>query len=285
MARPLRIEYSNAVYHVTSRGNARGEIFVDNVDRTLFLELLAVTVARHNWLCHAYVLMDNHYHLMVETPDANLSRGMRHLNGVYTQAFNRAHHRSGHVFQGRFKALVVEKDAYLLNLCRYIVRNPVAAGMVRNVRDWRWSSYRATSGLIRRPDVLTTDWILQQFSGERAKAEAAYRVYVNDGRRAQNPWDDLATNAALGSEAFIADVLRRIERQGRLKDVPRAKRFAGRPPLNELLAGTSKSDRPARAVAMHEAVTAHGYTLSDVARAANVDVSTVSRVLSGMPGR
>ena len=130
MARPLRLEYPGAVYHLTSRGNARQDIFAGDADREKFLSILAATVGRYKWLCHAYCLMDNHYHLLLETPDPNLSLGMRMLNGVYTQTFNRDHQRVGHVFQGRYKAVLVEKDAHLVELCRYIVLNPVAAGMV-----------------------------------------------------------------------------------------------------------------------------------------------------------
>jgi len=157
MARPLRIEFEGAVYHVTSRGNAREDIFLSDSDREMFLKTLAHVVDRFGWVCHAYYLMGNHYHLMIETPQANLSRGMRQLNGIYTQRFNREYHRVGHVFQGRFKSILVEKDAYLLELSRYIVRNPVAAGMVNDVTAWPWSSYRATAGDISAPGFLRVD--------------------------------------------------------------------------------------------------------------------------------
>ena len=135
MARPLRLEYEGAVYHVTSRGNARDEIFLGDVDRAQFLETLGDAIRRHGWICHAYCLMTNHYHLLIETPEAGLSRGMQLLNGVYTQWFNRRHQRVGHLFQGRFKAVLVEKESHLLELARYVVLNPVRAGMVRSVRD------------------------------------------------------------------------------------------------------------------------------------------------------
>ena len=135
MARPLRLEYEGAVYHVTSRGNARQDIYLVDPDRELFLSVLGNTVERFSWLCHAYCQMSNHYHLLIETPEANLSRGMRHLNGVYTQAFNRRHMRSGHILQGRFKAIVVEKESHLLELARYVVLNPVRARMVRSAKQ------------------------------------------------------------------------------------------------------------------------------------------------------
>ncbi len=116
MTHQLRIKFPGAVYHVTSRGNARLPVYEDNPDRNRFLQVLAEAVSRHNWICHACCLMDNHYHLLLETPDWNLSIGMRHLNGIYTQSFNRKHGRVGHLFQWRFKALLVDHDSYLLEL-------------------------------------------------------------------------------------------------------------------------------------------------------------------------
>ena len=137
MARPLRLEFSGALYHVTSRGDGREDIYGAAGDRRMFLDLLAGVWGRFNWTIHAYCLMTNHYHLLVETPDGNLAKGMRELNGVYTQRFNRVHARVGHVFQGRYKAILVQKDAYLFELARYVVLNPVRAGMVRTPGEYR----------------------------------------------------------------------------------------------------------------------------------------------------
>src|ERR1044071_3112449 len=128
MARPLRLEFPGAIYHLTSRGNARHKVFFTDADRELFLKTLTGVVRRYDWVCHAYCLMADHYHLLVETPKANLSIGMRQLNGMYTQAFNRRHKRVGHLFQGRFTAILVEKESHLLELCRYIVLNPARNG-------------------------------------------------------------------------------------------------------------------------------------------------------------
>jgi len=145
MARPLRIEFPGAVYHVTSRDNTRAPIFIDDSDREDFLSILGSVVRRYNWLCHAYCLMGNHYHLIIETIEGNISRGMRQLNGVYTQKFNWKHARTGHIFQGRFKAILVEKESYLLEVSRYVVLNPVRANMVERPEAWRWSNYAATA--------------------------------------------------------------------------------------------------------------------------------------------
>ena len=175
MARPLRIEFPNALYHITSRGNRGEDIYLSDQDRGAFLNILQQVRERYNWVCHSYCLMSNHYHLLVETPEANLSRGMRHLNGVYTQRFNHAHRRDGHLFQGRYKAILVQKDAYLLELSRYIVLNPVRAGMVRSARDWRWSNYRATAGMAAVPDWLHVDWLLSCFGQRRKQGLLQYR--------------------------------------------------------------------------------------------------------------
>jgi len=147
MSRPLRVELAGALYHVKSRGDRREALYDDDADREAFLDVLAEVVERYNWVCHGYCLMTNHYHLLIETVDGNLSKGMRQLNGIYAQASNRRHSRVGHLFQGGFKGILVDKDAYLLELSRYVVLNPVRAGIVSGPEDWRWSSYRATMGL------------------------------------------------------------------------------------------------------------------------------------------
>jgi len=267
MTRPLRIEYPGAVYHVTSRGNARQEIFLDDEDRFRFLETLHQVVDRFNWLCHAYCLMNNHYHLLIETVDPTLSRGMRQLNGVYTQAFNRYHNRVGHVFQGRFKAIHVEKEAYLLELSRYVVLNPVRAGMVRAAKDWPWSSYRATAGLVKRPRLLTTNWLLDQLGSDRASAQKAYRQFVSQGRGA-SPWAELKGQIYLGSDSFIASLP--ITDQGVL-EVPKRQRLVNRPSLRDLFA----DDRSIETIS--QAYRDHGYTQREIAEHLGIHYATISR--------
>ncbi len=182
MSRPLRIEFPGALYHLTARGNERKPIVADDFDRERWMATLARVVERFHWSCHAYCLMDNHHHLLVETPRANLSRGMRELNGVYAQAFNRRHRRSGHLFGGRFAAILVERDPHLLEVCRYLVLNPLRiANPVSSLDEFPWSSYRATAGLAAAPAFLTSDWLLAQFGTRRGRAQIAFRRFVANG--------------------------------------------------------------------------------------------------------
>ncbi len=191
MARPLRIEYPGALYHVTSRGDRREPIFEDDKDRLMFLDVLAEVVARFNWLCHAYCLMTNHYHLVVETPDGNLSKGMRQLNGVYTQASNRRHNRTGHLFQGRFKGILVDKDSYLLELARYVVLNPVRAHLVNDPQEYAWCSYPAMTGEAPAPVWLATDALLAHFGKRRNEARRRYSRFVREGIGKASIWAGL----------------------------------------------------------------------------------------------
>ena len=171
MGRPLRLEFPGAIYHVTSRGDRQEDIYETEGDRLLFLAVFGEVCKSYNWICHGYCLMTNHYHLLIETPDANLSQGMRQLNGVYSQKFNRIHKRVGHVFQGRYKAIMVEKESYLLELTRYIVLNPVRAKMVYFAQEWEWSSYRAMIGQSTLPFWLHTDWILSAFNPAKEREQ------------------------------------------------------------------------------------------------------------------
>ena len=229
MARPLRIEFSGALYHLTSRGDGREAIYLSHDDREQWLDVFAEVCRRFNWVCHAYCLMGNHYHLLVETPEGNLSQGMRHLNGVYTQRFNRSHGRVGHVFQGRYKAIVVDKDSYLLELARYIVLNPVRAGMVRSVGDWPWSSYRATSGFVVTLPWLQTDWILSAFGHQRETACERYRLFVAEGTGQPSPWNQLKNQVFLGEQKFVEKMQALLDPDAPLDEVPLSqKRKPGR---------------------------------------------------------
>ncbi len=224
MARPLRLEFEGALYHVTSRGNERSSIFRDDSDRSKFLGYLGSVVERERWVLHAYCLMGNHYHLLVETPLGNLSRGMQRLNGRHTQAFNFRHRRSGHLLQGRFKAILVDREPYLLELTRYIVLNPVRAGLAESAGGWLWSNYRATSGRSSAPRWLEIDWTLSQFSSRRSVARESYRRFVSEGKGAASPFRDLAGQIYLGSEEFLKQMDARLRGQSIDPEVPSAQR-------------------------------------------------------------
>jgi putative transposase len=274
MARPLRIEYHGALYHVTSRGDGREDIYLCDEDRDAFIEVLADVYERFNWVLHAYCLMSNHFHLLVETPDANLSLGMRQLNGVYTQRFNRAHNRVGHVFQGRYKAILVQKESYLLELARYIVLNPVRARMARSARDWPWSSYRATAGFNTRPKWLEVDWILSAFGRNKGMAQERYREYVSAGRNQPKPWDHLVNQIYLGSEAFVAQAQEMLEQDRDLSEVPaRQKR-----PVPKRLEEYGRQARD-RNHAILLAYQSGGYSMKELGVYFGVHYSRVSRII------
>lgn len=278
MARPLRVEYPGAIYHITSRGNAKGDIFLDDVDRELFLKVLATTVTHHRWVVHAYCLMGNHYHLLVETPTPNLSRGMRQLNGMYTQRFNRRHERVGHVLQGRFKAILVERETYLLELVRYISLNPVRAGMVSAPEQWRWSSHRAHAALEPAPPWLHTAWILERFGTDGAEAALRYRNFAAAGIGLEPPWPALRGQVLLGSELFAEQVRATLADRTLSREVPRAERCAARPTLPTLLPAAALRDPGARNAAIADAHATHGYSLAEIARHLGLHYSTVSRI-------
>ena len=279
MARQLRLEFPGAIYHLTSRGNGRQDIFLDDDDRVRFLTILAETVTRYNWNCHAYVLMGNHYHLLVETPAPNLSLGMRHLNGVYTQSFNRCHQLAGHVFQGRYKSILVEKDAHLLELCRHLVLNPVRVGCTDSPEKWCWSSYRATAGEIPVPDFLHTLWVLRQFDRKKEEGQEQYHSFVRDGILVSNgisPWNQLQGQIFFGSKAFVERIKDKLLDKRSIIEIPREQRFAGRPPLEEFLGGVK--DRRDRDMRIYEAHVHYGYTLVQIADELGLHYTTVSRV-------
>jgi REP element-mobilizing transposase RayT len=220
MARPLRVEYPGAVYHVMARGHERSAVFRDADDRAKFLALLASIASDEKWVVHGYCLMGNHYHLMIETPEGELSRGMRSLNGEYAQWFNRRHDRRGHVLEGRFRAVLVQKESHLLELHRYIVLNPVRARLAGRAADWRWSSYRATAGLERAPAWLETDWTLAQFARSRSAARGAFQKFVAMGKVSGREVDALERSAYLGDREFRRSIQDRIDGRKISDEIP-----------------------------------------------------------------
>ncbi|HUF17986.1 MAG TPA: transposase [Thermoanaerobaculia bacterium] len=242
MARPLRLDYPGAVWHITSRGNERKNIFRSDADRRLFLEFLADAVRRYGWLVYSYVLMSNHYHFVVETPVPNLSRGMQWLNGKYAQRFNKRHKRVGHLFQGRFKGFLVEKDLYLNEVLRYVVLNPVRAGMVSRPEEYRWSSYRATAGYCASPGWLATDRVLDRIHPDHEQARQSYREYVDERLTdPRSPWENLVAQLYLGSEAWIEKMREVIEAKPRSDEHPQAQRTPLQPPMATIIEAVAET--------------------------------------------
>ena len=299
MARQLRVTYEGAVYHVTARGNERHAIVRDDRDREAWRRTVADMVRHYHVVCHAWVLMDNHYHLVVETPTPNLSRALRHLNGVYTQRFNRGHGRVGHLFQGRFKAILIEKETHLLELCRYVVLNPVRAGAVTHPRLWRWSSYRATVGEESAPPWLHTDWLLAQFGTTVSAARAGYRRFVADGLEpSASPWSQVRGQIYLGSDRFLEQVAQRITGPDG-PEIPVSQRRPGRPRVEALLVAIAEAyhvdvqallaptRRPseARQVALYAARRVAGTDLTEVARQFGLGYAGVSRRVAAVEAK
>jgi REP element-mobilizing transposase RayT len=279
MSRPLRIEFPGAIYHITSRGNARQPIFEQIEDRYRFLSILSTVVERFNWICHTYCLMENHYHLLIETPEGNLSKGMRELNGVYTQWFNQRHNRVGHLYQGRYKAILVEKDSYLLTLCRYVVLNPVRSGLVKKPEEWIWSSYRAVIGEIRKPPLLTSNWILSQFDDRKRLAIMKYKKFISEGLKKVSPWETLKGQLFLGTDGFIKELSALLKKKGGVKEVPKLQRYVTRPPLKEIFIGKNQKEKKLDDKVIYIAFTRYGYTMKEIAEYLGIHYATVSRAI------
>ncbi len=227
----MRIEFPGAVYHITSRGNERRDIFRDDTDRRYFLELLGEVVRRFGWIVTGYTMLDNHFHLVIETPTPTLSRGMQWLNGSYAAWFNRRHKRWGHLLGDRFHAFLVEKEAYYLELLRYVVLNPVRAKMVERPEQYAWSSYRATAGYEAAPEWLNVGEIAALF-GEAEDWRENYKAYVDEKLTSEERlFDKVQRQLYLGTEEWVASMRKIVESKLRSDDHPRAQRTVGRPKM------------------------------------------------------
>ena len=275
MARSLRIEYEGAFYHVTSRGNHQSNIFDDDEDCQSFLKIFTDVVSRMGWVCHGYCLMSNHYHLIIETPHANLSKGMRQLNGVYTQRYNRRHSKVGHLFQGRYKSIIVDAQTYLLELSRYVVLNPVRAGMVKDVFEWPWSSYRSMAGDDTAPAFLNVEMILSQFSEQKDKAKHLYAGFVAEGVGKESIWSNLTQQVFLGHDDFVSTA--QAKAKGSFdNNIPRVQQLAPEKPLHEI-AGAYGSRNDAIVAAYQSGA----YSYSKIADYFSVHFTTVGRIVRG----
>ena len=238
MARQLRIEYERGFYHITSRGNQREKIFWDAKDRERLKTILERTKERYGYWLHAYVLMDNHYHLLIETPRANLHPIMQNINTSYSVFINRRYNRSGHLFQGRYKAFIVDKDHYLLALSRYIHLNPVRAGTVKRAEEYRWGSYQEYLYGNKDGDLVDTDETLGLFSKQRAVAVKKYKEFMEVGIQAKTPFQD-ATGSLLGNETFRERVLKLLRITSDKVGILEIKKIERRPEIKDIVRGVA----------------------------------------------
>jgi len=273
MSRPLRVEHENACYHVTARGDRRSTIFRTDSDRLTWLALLAETCKRFDFIVFAYCLMGNHYHLVVQTRKGNLSRGMRYLNSNYSQYFNRQHGLVGHVFQGRYHAVLCQENEYLDELLRYTVLNPVRAGLVTHPAHWLWSSYLPMIGSIDAPEWLERDAMLKRFGNDHGEAICVYESFVFEGIGKESPFRAVRHQLFLGDDDFCE----RAERQGFSSDLTEINRSQRRAVVAPLAAYFALY--PNRKEAMARAYLSHVYTMSEVADFCEVSVRTVSRAV------
>jgi REP element-mobilizing transposase RayT len=237
MARPLRIEYPGAFYHVTSRGNEQKDVFKSQKDRERFLSYVESAVVRYGAVVHTWCLMSNHYHLLLETPSGNLSQIMRHINGAYTTYFNVKRKRAGHLFQGRYQAILVEADAYAVELSRYMHFNPVRAGMVAKPEHYQWSSYQSYIGQCATPEWLKTDFILGYFGKKASDANNSYRRFVEDllDSAYESPLTATVASTVLGRSAFVREVsARHLGEQHAERSMPAVKALALQPSMDAI---------------------------------------------------
>ncbi|WP_028322594.1 helix-turn-helix domain-containing protein [Desulfatiglans anilini] len=281
MGRASRIEYPGACYYICSKREERQSIFEEDGDFETFLLILKDVVLLYRWKCYAWSLMDDQYQIVAETPKGNLSRGMRQLNGVYTQQFNRRHGRKGPLFHHRYQSILIEKKRYLLELCRYVVLSPVRRGFVKRPEEYPWSSFIVEGRDGPAPKICDMDWVLLHFGGDDREAMRRYALYVQNGIGTRFPSEDLKDRCILGCEHFVSAV-RRMLRSG--VGLQRAVKFNGsgrRPSLEALFAPHGPVDKERRNKAIARARWEFGYSLKEIAKHACVHPSTISRIARG----
>ena len=279
MARPLRIQYPGATYHIISRGIARMTIFHTEKDWSKFIGFMERVITRYRWICHAYCLMGNHYHILIETPDANMVPGMKQLNQLYSQFYNWKYHRVGPVLQGRYKAWLVQREEKFLDNCRYIVNNPGEAKMVEHPSQWPWSSFRATRGMDPKPPFLNTDFLLSRFSTSRKKARTIYEEFVLAGIGMESPLEKARNQIFMGSDAFIAEVIRHVHERDELNNVPRAHKTAGRPALGDIFNNSIMTSKKTRNHLILQAYDVHAYTQREIGEFLHLYPGYISRII------
>lgn len=277
MARGQRIQFKGATHHVMSRGNRKGIIFEDDVDRRRFVARLGEATKRYRLRCQSYCLMGNHYHAIFEVPDGNLSDAMRWLNGVFARDSNRRHDRTGHLLQGRFKSTFIGDDIYLRTANVYVLMNPVRAGLVADPDAWAWSSHRATAGLVTAPDWLDLSWLNWVFGGRSNKdGQRRYREFLQASSDVAVPDKELV----FGDET-LREIIRKDSGETKYQSrVPREYKALGRPSLEELFARPlPKAERNSRIIRAH---VVHGYRLAEIASCLCLHPNTISRVVQAL---
>ena len=269
-----RVVFRGAIYHVMARGNRKQTIFADGKDRRQFLKILAAGLQRYGVECYAYCLMGNHFHLIVRTPRANISRFMHHVDGLYARYVNWRHQVTGHLFQGRYVAILVDDTSYLRDAISYILRNPVTAGVCRVPELWPWSSYNATMGTVS-PGCLTLTWLPSLFGAPSLQESRMLLTEYIKSRDSENV--DLARSVAEGTHEFKTRIRKVVGATLYCAELPRAYRSLGRPSLSEVFASTRLADRRATILRAH---VVHGYLLSEVAHHLELHPTTVSRIVN-----
>lgn len=270
MARPLRIEFPGALYFITTTGNANQSVFLDTADAEIWLEVFENVCKRHGWICYAYCLLGDHYIIAVETPEPNLSKGMRQLNGVYTQNFNRKHNRGGHVFQGRYKSVLVQKDKYLADLIKYILFLPVKSGFVRYPYQFKWSNCKYLLDKEECPDWINNADIKSLYKD----IESEFTDIVNSSETIP---EKIKKQIYLGSDDFIADMQENVDKDRDLREIPKVQRAK---PINEYLISSKTKEE-----AIGKAYLSGDFTLQQLADHFSLHYSTISRIVKGHEGR
>ncbi len=276
MARPLRIEFADGFYHVTSRGNDRAHIYLDAQDRRDWLDMVGLVADRFKWRIHAYCQMGNHFHILVQTPSPNLCRCMRQLNGLYSQRFNRRHGRVGHLLQGRYHAVIIDRDSHLLEVIRYTLLNPVRAGMVSHPSLWPWSSFLATVGEGGAPSWLAVDEVLKNFAPSPRIARRGFLDFMDAAGSHGSPWDQVTNGIYLGDAAFVERAQAQIQNSRLVaQEVP----FIQRQPASSKLDDFFVASADARSGAV-AAYLSGQFTMRQIAEYLGKHYSTVSRWLA-----
>ena len=275
MARAPRVTYKGATHHVMSRANDKRQLFMDDDDRFAFLELMSVAKEQYDVEWEMFVLMNTHFHAKVRTPHGNISDAMQFVLGCFAESWNRRHGRRGHLLEGRFKSPLIEDGRYAFTVVRYIALNPVQAGYVEHVSQWRWSSHRALAGLETPPTFLEVDWLQNYFDGPTLRdCQGQYRRFID---ASENEPIELCDRVATGSERFASNVRELIGRTMHRVSVPRSYRALARPPLGALFVDLG-DDLERRNHMVLRAQVVYGYKQSEIARTLGVHPNTISKI-------